>query len=82
MWETDETQAFNFNDAGQNPANNAEGVSQRHAGGNAANPFQDVGGGAIVGHFGASAEFIKWRKFGQLQRGARPNELYCGPGYR
>ena len=84
LWESDETDAFNFNDAGQNPVNANEGVSQRHAGGNPKNPTADVGGGAIVGRFGASADFIKWKRFGELRRtGARgrPNELLCGPGY-
>jgi prepilin-type N-terminal cleavage/methylation domain-containing protein len=85
MWESDETIAFNFNDAGQNPANANEGVSQRHAGGNPADPTRDVGGGAIVGRFGASAELAKWRIFRTLRTTGgvgRSNELLCGPGYR
>ena len=85
MWESDETLAFNFNDAGQNPANVNEGVSQRHAGGNAADPTRDVGGGAIVGRFGASADFVKWKLFRTLRTAGgvgRSNELLCGPGYR
>lgn len=85
MWESDETVAFNFNDAGQNPANASEGVSQRHAGGNAIDPTRDAGGGAIVGRFGASTDFVKWKVFTTLRNSGgprRPNELLCGPGYR
>jgi prepilin-type N-terminal cleavage/methylation domain-containing protein len=82
MWESDETIAFNFNDAGQNPVNAAEGVSQRHAGGNVVDPTRDVGGGAIVGRFGASTDFVKWKVFNTLRNGRRPNDLLCGPGYR
>jgi len=85
MWESDETVPFNFNDAGQNPANVNEGVSQRHAGGNPLNPTRDVGGGAIVGRFGGSADFAKWKIFKILRNTGgvgRSNELLCGPGYR
>jgi prepilin-type N-terminal cleavage/methylation domain-containing protein len=74
LWEADETVPFNFNDAGNNPGNAAEGVSKRHS-----------GGGAILGRFGASAEFIKWKTFGDLRTSGgprRPNELYCGPGFK
>jgi len=59
--------------------------SQRHAAENPLTPFADVGGGAIVGRFGASADFVKWKLFTTLriQGGPRrPNELLCGPGYR
>ncbi len=85
MWESDETNPFNFNDAGQNPANASEGVSQRHAGGNPSDPTRDVGGGAIVGRFGSSVGFIKWKEFTRLRITGgvgRSNELLCGPGYR
>lgn len=82
MWESDETVAFNFNDAGQNPANANEGVSQRHAGGRVIDPTRDAGGGAIVGRFGGSTDFVKWKSFTRLRSSARPNDLLCGPGYR
>jgi prepilin-type N-terminal cleavage/methylation domain-containing protein len=85
MWESDELDSFNFNDAGQNPANANEGVSQRHAGGMARSPTIDAGGGAIVGRFGSSVGFIKWREFTRLRQTGgvgRSNELLCGPGYR
>lgn len=85
MWESDETVAFNFNDAGQNPANANEGVSQRHAGAIPRDPTTDAGGGAIVGRFGGSVDFVKWRIFRTLRTTGgvgRSNELLCGPGYR
>jgi prepilin-type N-terminal cleavage/methylation domain-containing protein len=83
LWETDETVPFNFNDAGQNEANMNEGVSQRHAGGNPKNPTQEVGGGAMVGQFGAAASFIKHKRFTQLRTTQlKENDLYCGPGFR
>jgi len=83
-WESDEMLPFNFNDAGVNPVNPNEGVSKRHAGGNPTD-LTDLGGGAIVGRFGASVDFVKWSLFTTLRdTGAvgRPNELLCGPGYR
>ena len=87
VWESDEVLPFNFNDAGQNPDNDNEGVSQRHAGGQAKLTTQNVGGGALMGTFGATAKFIKWKAFGDTRKagrlaGGKPNELYCGPGYR
>lgn len=86
MWECDETVPFNFNDAGQNPMNAAEGVSQRHAGGTPKTATQDVGGGAIVGTFGGTAKFVKWKAFtderlkGIVQ--GYDNPLLCGPSYQ
>jgi prepilin-type N-terminal cleavage/methylation domain-containing protein len=82
MWESDETVPFNFNDAGQNPMNANEGVSQRHAGGNPSNPRADVGGGAIVGSFGATAGFIRWKRFDELRSLPRPNDLLAGPSFQ
>jgi prepilin-type N-terminal cleavage/methylation domain-containing protein len=85
LWEADETDPFNFNDAGNNPQNVREGVSQRHAGGNPKDPTRNVGGGAIIGRMGASAEFLKWKKITDMRTQGgrrRPNELLCGPGYK
>jgi len=85
LWESDETVAFNFNDAGQNPANANEGVSQRHGGGNPIDPTRDAGGGAVVGRFGSSTGMVKWKLFTTLRNQGgvgRPNELLCGPGYK
>lgn len=79
---------YNFNDSGQNPGNAAEGVSQRHAGGTPSTATVDVGGGAIVGTYGATAKFVKWKLFKTLRaqgwgaNNAYPeNELLCGPAY-
>jgi len=83
MWEADETDAFNFNDAGQNPTDRDELVSQRHSGGTPKPPLGDVGGGAIVGTFGYTAKFIKWRAIQAFRDAPRlDNELLCGPGYQ
>jgi hypothetical protein len=91
MWETDEFQAFNFNDAGQNQESSSEGVSQRHttnpnARGDAA-LTRDYGGGAMLGTFGLTASFTKYKNFAKLRTqyavsGNRRNDLYCGPIYR
>jgi len=63
LWETDELTPFYFNDAGNQPR---EGLSQRHAGGNARTSTMDVNGGAIVGNVGGSSMMIKWLKFHQM----------------
>lgn len=85
VWETDELTPFYFNDAGNKPN---EGVSQRHAGGNARTSTMDVNGGAIIGNVGGSSLMIKWLKFMQMA-GAAPrgnwpanqnNELWNVPG--
>jgi prepilin-type N-terminal cleavage/methylation domain-containing protein len=89
LWEANEMEPFWFNDAGNQPT---EGVSQRHAGGNARNATTDVGGGAIIGRFGGSAEFIKYRVFVGMGNQTGPaalrvpvnsqdNFLFCGPRY-
>jgi len=84
MWESDETVPFNFNDAGQNQENSAEGVSQRHA----TSKFgiittgTDVGGGAMLGTFGGTAQFVKWKIFNKLRSAPAENDLRAGPGYR
>jgi len=89
LWETDEHASFNFNDAGQNQASTSEGVSQRHT----TNPqatgdqalTQDYGGGAMLGTFGLTAAFTKYRNFDLRRRefaaSNQRNDLYCGPGY-
>jgi prepilin-type N-terminal cleavage/methylation domain-containing protein len=86
LWETDETDitGFNFNDAGQNQENTSEGVSQRHAsakfGVDSRN--RDLGGGAMLGSFGMTAGFTKWRNFNRLRASPIENDLLCGPAYR
>lgn len=86
MWEANEYDAFWFNDAGNQPH---EGISQRHAGGNARSTTMDVKGGAVVGAVGGHAEVMKFRKYydmaGVRSGGARfrpaelPNDLFCVP---
>lgn len=84
MWETDETNPDNFNDAGQNQANAAEGVSQRHARVPKAvvTTTQNVGGGAMLCTFGGTASFTKWINFDRLRSAPAENDLLAGPGYR
>lgn len=89
LWETDETVPFNFNDAGQDQENSAETLSQRHASSKygVVTTGTDVGGGAMIGTFGLTASFQKWKRFQTLQRqmvGGVPvkNDVYCGPAYR
>ena len=84
LWEANEMDEFWFNDAGNQPS---EGVSQRHAGGNPANVTQNVNGGAIIGRFGGSSQFIKFELFRQMAAiapsGNYPagvnNDLWCTP---
>jgi prepilin-type N-terminal cleavage/methylation domain-containing protein len=84
QWETDEMEPFFFNDTSSFPD---EGISQRHGGGRARAITVDVKGGASVGLFDGSAQYLKYKKFYELagpvnQRGARikgPNELWCAP---
>ena len=84
MWEQDETNGFLFNDASNNPQDGAEGVSQRHAGSGAyTDNSKDLGGGAMLGRFGGTATFVKWKEYMRIAKNdkSRPNELYCGPEY-
>jgi hypothetical protein len=84
LWEANEMDEYWFNDAGNQPS---EGVSQRHAGGNPANVTQNVNGGAIIGRFGGSSQFIKFELFRQMANiapsGNFPatlnNDLWCTP---
>jgi hypothetical protein len=89
MWEQNENQSFNFNDAGNNQEAPIETVSFRHSG--APNWWKPTGtlprnlsGGAIVGTFGGTAQFVKWnRTFDLVNRKVPiPNDLLCGPEYR
>jgi prepilin-type N-terminal cleavage/methylation domain-containing protein len=89
MWEQNDSDPFNFNDAGNNPANANEGLSRRHAGiGNwwriSATAAQNLPGGAMVGAFGGSVEMIKFNKAQDMVAGRTPapNEMRCGPDYR
>lgn len=88
QWEADESKPFFFNDLWSLPD---EGISQRHGGGVSKNERVDVGGGAAVGAFGGSAEYMTYRQYYELAgpvdlRGTSlpdsqlPNALWNNPG--
>jgi prepilin-type N-terminal cleavage/methylation domain-containing protein len=88
MWEQNDSDPFNFNDAGNNPEDANEGLSRRHSGvGNwwsvSSTAAQNLPGGAMVGHYGGSVEFVKWKKCQDLiqKRVPAPNEMLNGPAY-
>ena len=66
IYEASELLPFNFNDAGNNPRNANEVLSQRHAGGNAATVNANVKGGAIIGEVGGVAKFVKYQDYARL----------------
>ena len=94
MWEQNELDSFNFNDASNvpPPGNAGNGVSIRHAGFSAwsslSNPngpstITNLPGGAIVGTFGGTAQLVKWNYSWQLiNKAPIPNEIFNGPIYR
>jgi prepilin-type N-terminal cleavage/methylation domain-containing protein len=94
MWEQNELDPFNFNDAGNvpPPGNPGNGVSIRHAGvagwWNISNPnaqttVSSLPGGAVIGMFGGSARLLKWNQSVLLiNKTPYPNDLFCGPIYR
>lgn len=89
MWEQNESDSFFFNDAGNNPTSIGETISLRHSGAPnwwtaAITANRPLPGGAVVGHFGGHAAFIKWVKCHELvtQRLPAPNDILNGPGYR
>jgi prepilin-type N-terminal cleavage/methylation domain-containing protein len=66
IYEASEVRAYNFNDAGNNPRNANETLSQRHAGGTAATVNQNVNGGAIIGEVGGVAKFVKYATYARM----------------
>jgi prepilin-type N-terminal cleavage/methylation domain-containing protein len=94
MWEQNELDAFNFNDASNvpPPGNAGNGVSIRHAGlpawwnlsnPNGASTTTSLPGGAVIGTFGGSAQMVKWNYSWQLiNKIPYPNEIFCGPVYQ
>ncbi len=93
MWEINELDAGNFNDAGNVPPWAGNGISIRHAGlaawYNLSNPNQASGsitnlpGGAVVGTFSGSAQNVKWyRSWVLVNKAPVPNEIFNGPVYR
>jgi prepilin-type N-terminal cleavage/methylation domain-containing protein len=94
MWEQNELDSFNFNDAANvpPPGNAGNGVSIRHAGVPAwwtfSNPNTQGGptnlpGGAVVGMFGGNAQMVKWNQaYRLINKTPAPNEIFNGPIYR
>jgi hypothetical protein len=66
MWENDESDAFNFNDAADNPENPFELMSRRHSGQrnwiSATSRPRNLPGGAVVGTFGDPRSAFDGRK--------------------
>jgi hypothetical protein len=84
QWETDDTNPFWFNDAGNQPN---EGISQRHkTGGTNKNSRQDVGGAATVGIVSGASVNLTYKKFYEMaQTGgapAVPNDIWWGSSSR
>ena len=64
LWETDEKTPFYYNDGSSFPS---EGVSQRHA------------VGAVMGLFGGSVEYVKYKTFYDEVANKLKNRLWCSP---
>jgi hypothetical protein len=88
MWEMDDSDPFNFNDAAFDPENGAGLISRRHSGQrnwwNVTTFPRSLPGGAVVGTFGGSAEYVRWSKVWDLanRKIAAPNEILNGPEFR
>ena len=94
LWEQNELDPFNFNDASNipPPGDAGNGVSLRHAGVaawfNLPNPNgpstkTNFPGGAVVGMFGGSAQLVKWNlSWYLINRAPLPNEIFNGPIYQ
>ncbi len=94
MWEQNELDSFNFNDASNvpPPGNAGNGVSIRHAGAtgwrnisnpNGASTTTSLPGGAVVGFFAGGAQMVKWNQSWQLiNKIPYPNEIFNGPVYQ
>jgi hypothetical protein len=94
MWEINELDAYNFNDASNvpPPGNVGNGISIRHAGvgnwenisnPNAQSTIKNLPGGAVVGTFGGSAQLVKWtRSYELINVLPHPNEIFNGPAYK
>lgn len=88
MWEQDDDDSFNFNDAGNNSENLNELISRRHSGaGNwwrQTQQTRNLPGIAVVGTFGGTAMTVKWPKIWDLatKKIPAPNEFLNGPDYR
>ncbi len=81
QWETDDTNPFYFNDAGNQPL---EGISQRHVtAGQNTRPDQDVGGSAAVGCVSGEALNLTFKKFySYAQNSSYINPIWWGGSNR
>jgi hypothetical protein len=84
QWETDDTEPFWFNDAGNQPS---QGISQRHkTGGTNKNNRQDVGGAATVGIVSGASVNLTYKKFYAMAltgpAPAAPNDIWWGSSSR
>jgi hypothetical protein len=81
QWETDDTNPFFFNDAGNKPG---EGISQRHVtAGQNTRSDQDVGGSATVGCVSGEALNLTFKKFYSYARDASHiNPIWWGGSNR
>ena len=84
QWETDDTNAFWFNDAGNQPN---EGISQRHkTGGTNKNNRTDVGGAATVGIVSGASINLTYKKFYEMAQVSGvpevPNDIWWGSSSR
>jgi hypothetical protein len=75
LFESNESDSFYFNDAALNPENVVEVVSRRHE-------LANGDGMAAVGRAGSTADFVNHGRFWNLTSSPKPNDLFCGPGYR
>jgi prepilin-type N-terminal cleavage/methylation domain-containing protein len=95
MWEQNELDALNFNDASNvpPPGNAGNGISLRHSGlpaywtlnnPNANTPaITNLPGGAVVGTFGGTAQLVKWNTaWFLINKAPIPNEIFNGPVYQ
>ena len=88
MWESNDSDAFNFSDAANNPENISELFSLRHSGlrgwWSVPIPTRNLQGGIVVGTFGGTAHYVRWPQAYDLMRQKipPPNEILNGPGYR
>jgi prepilin-type N-terminal cleavage/methylation domain-containing protein len=94
MWEQNELDSFNFNDAANvpPPGYTGNGLSIRHAGipnyssvnlPDASSTINNLPGGAVVGMFGGTAALVKWNRSWQLiNKDPVPNDIFNGPIYQ
>lgn len=82
MWEADETDAFNFNDAAASAEDSPP--SRRHTG---IKDFRglvsrQISGGAVIGQFDGSGNLVRWPKvYDVFSRNLLPSLAKNGPGY-